>query len=270
MYLVFDIGGTNTRIATSSDRQALNPAEIFPTEQDFEQEIQLISEAVKKLANGEKIQLAAGGVAGTLDREKSLLLKSPHLDSWTHKPLKEELEQVFDTAVYLENDAHLGGLGEASFGAGKGHSIVAFITIGTGVGGARIVNQKIDANSKGFEPGHQIIVPGGNPCDCGGKGHLESYIAGSNLKDPINWEEVAKYLAIGLNNTIVHWSPDIVVLGGFVGQKIPLDRIEQDLKENLTIFDPLPIVYGSLTDNNGLYGGLVLLSSSENITNPLE
>jgi glucokinase len=56
-----------------------------------------------------------------------------------------------------------GGLGEAVFGAGKGREIVVYMTISTGVGGARIVGGKIDASAMGFEPGHQIIDA------CGGK-----------------------------------------------------------------------------------------------------
>lgn len=257
MYLVFDIGGTNTRIAVSEDGKNLGAIKTFPTQQDFESQIQQISQLTHELTNGQKIEAAAGGVAGVLDKEKNALLSSPHLESWSHKPLKEELETIFDAPVYLENDAHLGGLGEAVFGAGKGYSIVAFITIGTGVGGVRIVNGKIDAYSQGFEPGHQIIEANNT---------LEKYIAGSYLQEPVNWDEVARNLAIGLNNTIVHWSPDIVVLGGTVGLKIPLDQVKQNLAADLKIFTPPPVIYSSLSDNNGLYGSLALISSS--ITSP--
>lgn len=261
MYLLLDIGGTNTRIALSQDGQSLTRVETIPTDQNFEKALQSISQEALKLTKGEKIQAAAGGVAGSLDKEKNLLIKSPHLKGWVQRPFKSELEQIFDCPVYLENDAHLGGLGEAVFGAGKGYSIVAFVTIGTGVGGVRIVNQKIDANSLGFEPGHQIIEAGGNLCDCGGKGHLETYIAGSYLKNPINWDEVAKYLAIGLNNTIVHWSADIVVLGGAVAKSIPLDKVKSDLKQYLTIFPDHPeIVLATLGDEGGLYGGLQFIT----------
>ena len=242
MYLVLDIGGTNTRVAKSSDGQTLTDVKTIPTDQDFEQAIQSLSQIAQELSKGERIQAVACGVAGILDKEKKLLIKSPHIEEWVQKPLKEELEKAFDCPLYLENDAHLGGLGEAVFGTGKGFNIVAFITVGTGVGGVRIVNQKIDTNSLGFEVGHQIIVPDGNPCNCGGQGHLETYVSGAYLKEPItqsvtgseatiNWDEVAKYLAIGLNNIIVHWSPDIIVLGGSVMKSIPLDKVKSYLKE---------------------------------------
>ncbi len=252
MYLVFDIGGTKTRLALSEDGQTLTSTKIVPTEKDFESEIALISRITREVTSGEKLEAAAGGVAGVLSKEKDLLLTSPHLESWAHKPLRIELEEIFDAPVYLENDASLGGLGEAVYGAGKGHNIVAFVTVGTGVGGARIVQGKIDASSQGFEPGHQIINMGGNT--------LEKYIAGSYLKEPINWDEVARYLAIGLNNTIVHWSPDIVVLGGSVIEKIPFDKLSVYLNEFLKIFTPPKIIKGLLGNEAGLHGGLSLLN----------
>lgn len=272
MYLVFDIGGTNTRIASSSDGKTLKNSKSIPTEKDFEKQIQLIISIANELSNGSKIERAAGGVAGTLSKDKSVLINSPHLKEWIQKPLKEELETNLGTPVYLENDAHLGGLGEACFGAGKGFGIVTFITIGTGLGGARIVNQKIDRNSSGFEPGHQIIKIDGNTCNCGGVGHLETYVGGAYLgkangikaeeiKDQAVWDKVAEYLAIGLNNTIVHWSPEVVILSGSVAQKIPIEKVKSYLNNFLKVFPAPQIIKGSLGQEAGLYGGLKIIQS---------
>src|SRR6185436_9338463 len=57
---------------------------------------------------------------------------------------QSELNKLFNCPVYLENDAALCGLGEASVGAGQGSKIMVYLTISTGVGGARIVGGKID------------------------------------------------------------------------------------------------------------------------------
>lgn len=270
MYLVFDIGGTNTKIAASVDGKTLGSAKIIPTEKQFEHAIEEISKAVKELIGDEKLDGVAGGVAGTLNNEKSVLISSPNLPEWIQRPLKKELALNLDTPVFLENDAHLGGLGEACFGAGKGFGIVAFITIGTGLGGVRIVNQKIDKNSFGFEPGHQIIKMDGDSCNCGGAGHLEAYVGGAYLekangmkaeeiKDQAVWDKVAEYLAIGLNNTIVHWSPDVVVLSGAIAQRIPIEKVKLYLNSFLKIFPAPPILKGSLGQESGLYGGLFYL-----------
>lgn len=271
MYLVFDIGRTNIRIATSSDRKTISEPRVVPTPKEFEQGIQTLKQLAEELSQGEKIEILAGGVTGPLNKDRSMQLASPNVGGWNQKPLKTELEKIFGTPVYLENDAALATLGEASFGAGIGKDIVAFLTISTGVGGGRVVNGKIDENTLGFEPGHQIIVIDGNPCYCGGKGHLESYVSGSALeriygkkgeeiKDEQIWDSVTKYLSIGLNNTIVHWSPDIVILGGSVMKSIPLDKVKTYLEDILTIFPKGPeIALSKLGDSAGLYGALKLL-----------
>src|SRR3990167_8904985 len=113
MFLLFDIGATNTRLAVSKDRQTLQDTKIIPTEKVFDMQIQLMTEIAKELIGDESIEGCAGGVAGALNEDKSALIKSPHLPEWVLKPIKEELEANFDSPVILENDAMLGGLGEA-------------------------------------------------------------------------------------------------------------------------------------------------------------
>lgn len=246
------------RVAVS-DGATITQTKIFPTPADFGAGLDIF----KQFADQE-IEKVAGGIAGPLDKNKTMLIKSPHIGGWVQKPLKQKLTEVFDAKVYLENDTALVALGEANYGAGVGKNIVAYLGIGTGVGGARIVNGRIDENSLGFEPGHQIIVPDGNLCRCGGKGHLETYVAGAyHDRNQTNRDEVAKYLAIGLNNTIVHWSPDIVILGGGVMQSISIDKVRTYLKETLTIFPHAPAVVPSqLRDTAGLFGALTIIKQS--------
>lgn len=271
MYLVFDIGVTHMRLATSSDGQNINDPKIISTPQNFQEGIVQFKQLAQELAGSEKIEAAAGGVKGPLDKEKSILINPPNLPDWKGKSFKEEVKKNLNIPVYLENDAQLAGLGEALYGAGQGYKIVAYLIVSTGVGGVRVIDGKIDSNSFGFEPGHQIIVPDGVPCGCGGRGHLESYTSGAGLEkiyhkngeeitDPKAWDEVAKYLAIGLNNVTVHWSPDIIILGGSVMQSIPLENVNSYFKEYLTIFPTPPeLVSAKLGDSAGLYGALSLL-----------
>lgn len=271
MYLVFDIGGTNMRMGISSDGKTITQTKITPTTQNFEQGIQILKQTADELSKDQKIEAIGGGIAGVLDKDKTGLIRSPHVPGWAKKPLKETLEKIFGVKVKLENDTAIEGLGEANFGAGRNKEIIAYITIGTGIGGVRIINGQIDKNAWGFEPGHQIIVPGGNPCECGGKGHLETYVAGKyldrlyhqkgeDITDPNIWDQVAKHLAIGLTNVVVHWSPDIVILGGGVSQSIPMERVKAYLEQFLTIFPQQPpLVSGSLSKEAGLFGALHLM-----------
>lgn len=261
------------RIDVSVDGDTITRSKAIPTPQDFDQGILTFKQTADELSNGEKITGIAGGVAGPLDKDKASLAKSSHIPGWINKPLRPELERIFGCRVILENDTVMGGIGEAVKGAGEGKKVVAYLAIGTGVGGKRIVDGKISVDTSNFEPGHQIIVPDGNPCNCGGKGHLEAYVAGAyiekiyhqkgeEIKDPETWDEISKYLAIGLTNTVVHWTPDILVLGGGVSESIPLEKVQAYLAEFLTIYPQAPeIVKATLGQDGGLYGALELLKN---------
>ena len=265
------------RVARSEDGQTFGEPTIVSTPQSFDDGVEKLGEIFSDLAKGESIAAISGGVAGPLNRERDRLVRAPHLPDWAGKPLKVELESLFDAPVFLENDTALVGLGEAVAGAGVGRAIVAYITVSTGVGGVRIVNNAIDVHTSSFEPGHQCINfsdYGIGKCSCGGSGHLETYISGTDFfrrfgkrPDEIDsgseiWDIQARLLAFGLVNTIVHWTPDIVVLGGAMMKipGIPLDAVRRHVAELLTIYDTPPLIEKSLlADLGGLHGSLAYL-----------
>lgn len=265
MYLVFDIGATKIRLAVSADGQNLSEPEITPTPQDFNEGIKVFTETAQKLSGGENLEKVLGGTAGVLDSQKSVLLRSPNLSGWENQPLKKLLEQNLNTSVFLENDANLACLGEAKKGAGRGYKIVAYLTISTGVGGARVVDGKIDESSYGFEPGHQII-------DLSSLASLEEIVSGTaiakkygkraeEISDPKVFDEVAQNLAVGIYNTILYWSPNVIILGGAVMQSLDLEKIKSYVKEINKILPDLPeIKQAELGDLSVLYGTLCLLS----------
>ncbi len=282
MYLLFDIGGSNIKIAFAGDAQTFEEPLITATPQDFNAGMQAILKAARELTRGRRVVTACGGVAGVMNQGKNELVRSPHLPLWIGKPLAEELKKILAAPVMLQNDTALVGLGEAHRGAGRGKDIVVYITVSTGVGGVRIVDGRIDRNQYGFEPGHQIIDVSGGACescntdehDFCGRGHLENYISGSALKkrfgkepneilNPVVWDELAKFLAYGLNNTILHWSPNVVVLGGSMMVRevgIKISAVEKHLKKILTIFPELPeIRKAELGEIGGLHGALAFI-----------
>ena len=265
MHLLFDIGGTKTRIAFSEDGTSINEPIIFDTPQDFSEGLKVFRTHTEQLIGNKKITSVVGGFPGVFNKSKNTVLRAPNLPGWEGKPLQAELEKICGTPVVLENDAALAGLGEATCGAGKGHSIVAYLTISTGVGGARIVDGKIDRNVYGFEPGHQIInLENGKT--------LEQYVSGKSIEniyhqkpheitDKAIWNECAKHLAVGVHNAIVFWSPDIIVLGGSMMHEpgISIEIVRDEVKKLLTIFSEIPTIEkSSLGDAAGLYGALAL------------
>lgn len=269
MYILFDIGGTKMRVVSADRKQFLAEPVVVNTPKDFNEGLETLKRIIGNLTNGAQIVAIVGGIAGPLDSDKKMLAKSPNLGGWVGYDLKNALASAYGVPVSIENDSALVGLGEAVYGAGRDHDIVAYLTISTGVGGARIVSGNIDETAQGFEPGHQIIDPDNSLCPTCEGNDLEAYVSGTaiekrygkkpyDIHDDAVWDELAKFLAYGLNNTIVHWSPDVVVLGGSMMKEvgIPVPAVEKHLRETLRILNMPLIKKAELADFGGLYGAL--------------
>jgi len=83
------------------------------------------------------------------------------------------------TDVTIDNDGNMAALGESRYGAAKGARDFLMITVGTGIGGGIFLNGELYRGSRGLggEVGHVVVQMDGDPCPCGGKGHLESYVS---------------------------------------------------------------------------------------------
>lgn len=267
MYILFDIGATRMRVASSRDGKKIADIKIVSTPDNFMEGMAIFQKLASELARHEHIRAAAGGVAGSLDRNKGTIYNAPNLPDWNNKPLRKSLEQILGTKkVYLENDTALVGLGEAIEGAGKKNNIVAYITLSTGVNGIRIVDGAIDRSAMGFEIGHQII--GGYPDKT-----LENAIGAASLakrhnmpasqiSDPMIWEIAHMNLAYGMYNTILYWSPDIIVLGG--GQvragRIKIEKTALFVSKLRHMFSTMPLIKkAALGDLGGIHGALIYL-----------
>ncbi len=270
MFLLFDIGGTHIRLSKASDINSITDPLIIDTPKKFEEFEPRLKYFIEKNFSEQPIQKVVGGIAGVLNEDSSKLENSPNLEDWVGKPLKELFQRVANCDdVTIENDANLCALGEAADGAGKDFDIVAYITIGTGIGGSRVVNKKIDKNSLGFEPGHQILrisdarkietfeqLAGGNEIFKKYGQHIHE------IEDLEVLDQIYFYTACGIHNTILHWSPDVVVLGGSIGEKLDLTKIKSYLGEVMFIFKKLPqIKSAKLGKSNGVIGAFNLLKN---------
>jgi predicted NBD/HSP70 family sugar kinase len=254
--ILFDIGATKIRMAYSVDGEIFEKPTVIETPKGYDACRDAFYKLIDGCANGREIKTIAGGM-------------SRSIPDWTPEKLKEDLCREYGAIVLVDNDAAIVGLGEAAWGAGRGFGIVAYITVSTGVGGARIVNGKIDERSVGFEPGKQIM-----DVDTGKT--LEEMISGKALEaktgkspkevtDQGVWDTHAWLLAAGLNNVIVEWSPDCVVLGGSMitgNPAISIEKTEENLKNILKIFPKLPVIKkAELGDFGGLYGALAFIKN---------
>jgi len=275
MYILFDIGGTKTRVAVTSDLETITAVEKFDTPLLYREGLMAVVEAVHRLSAGAPIAGMAGGIRGPLNHEKTGIVSEKVLTDWVGRALTKDLSKELGTPVYLENDTAIVGLGEVHYGAGKGYDIVAYHTVSTGVGGARYVHGKLDVVSVGFEPGHQILDIDRTILGSHIPPTLENMVSGTALQkrrgvkpyeiaqDDAVWDELAKYLANGLKNTIVYWSPEVIVLGGsmIIGDpRIFLEPIQKYTVEVLDGLLPCPVIVDAvLKDEGGLYGAMALI-----------
>lgn len=202
--------------------------------------------------------LAVGlGVAGLVDYETGDLAWGPHVDG-IEADFGSILRGAFGLPVAVDNDANVAGFAEARLGAGRGHSHVLMVTLGTGIGGGLIVDGAIQ-RGRGYagEIGHFPIVADGEPCDCGQFGCWETLASGQRLDalassaalaDPDGiiakaaggdvpsgghlflaassgdqdaqamLEDVGRWLGVGLAGLVCVLDPDIIVVGGGVIQ----------------------------------------------------
>ncbi len=265
MKVLFDIGGTYTRIGISDDGIKIIDVKKLDTKPNFEEMLHDISNELQDIIFGNEISAGGIGVTGVLDKKQGFLIKSPHLPEWNGINIRKKMTERLGCEFVLENDAASEALGEACFGAGRENKIVAYMCVGTGIGGARIVEQKMDESRMGFEPGHMILDYDGqmSRLEEFGSGTAMEKIYGvcpENLEDPKAWESETRILAIGVHNMITMWSPDVVVLGGSVAKKIDFELLNTMVSEMVEIFPEAPrVVPAELGDQAGLLGLLMLV-----------
>jgi predicted NBD/HSP70 family sugar kinase len=250
--LVFDIGGTHLRMAIGNDG-VLGVVRKIPTPGSPEGAVEELRSFLE--GEGARLEDVVGGVAGIV--REGVIIDSPNLSSWNGFAFQDALMEALSLPVQIENDAALAGLGEARVGAGKGHRAVAYLTIGTGVGGTLIAHGKIPHQS--HEPGRMTVD---------GK-TLESLVGGHALEAEFNlrpselprevYQERAGVLAKGIYACIEEWSPDIFILNGPLMNEengFRLSEVEAELKRIANEEPMPPLVLAVLRDKSGLQGAL--------------
>lgn len=195
-----------------------------------------IADLVNEL-NAEKNCKAVGiGIPGPVDGSARIARVAINLSDWHDVPLAEMVEAKTGLTVTLNNDANCAGLGEAWLGAGRNYQNVILITLGTGVGGAIILNGQLFTGHYGAagELGLITLNPDGPPCNSGNNGSFEQYCSINGVKrlsgydpgdlaklahkeDPeaiAHWEAYGKLLGAGLTSLIYIFTPEMIILGG--------------------------------------------------------
>ena len=183
------------------------------------------------------------------------------------------LEGVVGVRPILDNDANVGGLGEALYGAGRGFRPLFYMTLSTGIGGGIILGDREvmrGADSYAGELGHMTIQPDGPDCLCGSKGCFERMCCGlwlerdygkpaeELMKDAAFVERYVVDLARGLKAVIMLLNPARIVIGGGIskaGERL-FAPLRADLRRQITAWSGagIDVVPAALGDDSVLYG----------------
>ncbi|GAA3529680.1 glucokinase [Aeromicrobium flavum] len=179
-----DIGGTKIAggVVDEDGRVLARTQRATPTT-DPAAVLDAISAIVDEFRGDFAVRAVGVGAAGYVDVTGSTVVFSPHL-AWRNEPLRDAVVRRTRLPVLVDNDANAAGWAEWRFGAAQNHPDVVLVNLGTGIGGAMVLDGRLYRGHSGMagEFGHQRVVADGRPCECGNHGCWEQYASGRVLE----------------------------------------------------------------------------------------
>ena len=236
-YIGVDLGGTNIAAGIVDEKGNLLRKASIPTgaEREADEVIKDMAGLCRKLIDEQGItvdDVEYAGVAtpGTADHDNGIVVYANNL-RFLNYPLADKLKEFLGVKkVLIENDANAAAKGEAACGAAKGYANSVMITLGTGLGGGIIIDNKIYSgfNYAGAELGHMVIEVDGLPCSCGRKGCWEAYSSATGL---IN---MTKVKLAETKDTVMH---EMVAHDGKVSGRTAFDAMRKGDKAAKEVVD---------------------------------
>jgi glucokinase len=291
-----DVGGTKINTGVINREGEVKFFYSLPTLAQ-ESVVERITQGIERLFalirdKNEKIILKGIGVgtAGQVDWGMgSIRFASDLLPGYTGTPLKQYLEDKFGLTTYIDNDVNVLAMLEKHLGAGQGVKHMICLALGTGVGGAIMINGKIVHGAWGGagEIGHMSVQFKGLPCICGNVGCLEQYASGTGIAKlmnvrlathksgiatkPLNakevmalWlegdnvatevmEEVISALGSAITSLIHIFNPELIVIGGGVAEAgdFFFSRLKQAVRQRV-----MPSMYSKVRIEPAYQGNL--------------
>jgi glucokinase len=254
-----DLGGTAMKLGRFDWKGNCLQSLTVPTPQPATPEAVLLAmvEALDTV-DPEREAVAIGlGTPGPADAAGRIARVAINLDGWHDIPLADWLEAKTDRPTILANDANCAGLGEFWLGAGKLFRNVIVLTLGTGVGGAIILDGKLFVGHDGAagELGLITLNPNGPECNSGNRGSLEAHTSVRAIRrraglepDELGakaaagdraaiefWQEYGRDLGAGIASLVYVLTPQAVIIGGGVSASAPFffPAIEAELERRV-------------------------------------
>lgn len=293
MKIGIDLGGSHIAIGVINNEgfivEKVEKRLLTKEKKDIKAAIEsYIVKNVKELTEKYKVTEIGIAVPGTVCGTE--IIKSVNLGVKNYN-LVENLKKEIDLPIKIRNDAKCAAIAESKIGALKDYKRAIFLTLGTGIGGAVIINGKLLDTGKlpGCEFGHMIVQKDGIKCNCGKNGCFEKYASmkalKNNLRSSLGLDETTKgqelldmirkngedkrikkivdeyieYLSIGLSNLINIFEPEAVGIGGsFVYfSDVLLEKLKDNIQNKKYLFNDrkeLIIVPAALGNDAGIIG----------------
>ncbi len=249
-----DLGGTAIKYAVVSSRGAIpfGGSMATPSVEGADAVISALGEAInncKTWADDNAVQLSGVGIGtpGIVSADgRRVIGGAENIAGWENVDLADRLEKLCGLRVAASNDANAMAVGEWKFGAARGVRDAIFITVGTGIGSAALIDGRMwrGHDGRGMEVGHITVKCDGEDCACGGRGCLEHYASTSALvrrfsaltgeeadgreivrryhaDDPVATRVMSEhwmYLGHGIASVINIFAPELVVVGGGISE----------------------------------------------------
>ena len=293
MKIGIDLGGSHIAIGVIDDKGYIvekTEKRLLPKDKkDIKTSIEsYIIKNVKEIIQKYKIKEIGIAVPGTI--KGTAIIKSVNLGVKNYN-LVENLQKEINLPIKIRNDAKCAAIAENRIGTLKDYDRSIFLTLGTGIGGAVIINNKLldTGDLSGCEFGHMIIQKDGIKCNCGKNGCFEKYASmkalKTNLREALGLDETTRgqelldiirknpnneiinkvideyieYLSIGISNLINIFEPEAVCIGGsFVYfADVLLEKLKNNIQKKKYLFnnrDELIIMPAALGNDAGIIG----------------
>ena len=281
--LAFDIGGTKI-YSTVVDETGKVVSEIdkFSTPKNLDDIKSLLRTQIAKYEN--EVDVVAIATAGAVNNENTRVLGST--GNLVEGYYTIDFQALSNKKVFVENDANAAAWAEYKIGASKGSNVSVMLTLGTGVGGGIIINDKLLKGKSGAagEMHFKMYPDKRRKCTCGSWDCFEAYASGTALKwdaeEMLNNPEVTTYDVIDgvkngdkkmiavfdrwqndLTNGIIGlaniFDPDCVVLSGSMAQFVDAKKIEEEVNKEI-VTTPTSIRIGNAGNYSGMIGVALL------------
>ncbi len=293
MKIGIDIGGSHIGIGLLNDEnQIIKKIEkdITYDEQTKKNLINYIERTIDELIQENDVNFIGIVTPGILKNGIALNLVNLGIDKLDFNNLISKYSNI---VVKLKNDSKSAGLAEKQYGALKEYNDAVFLCLGTGIGSAVFLNNKLLINNRntGFELGHMIINKDGIKCNCGKRGCFETYCSIKRFKERIRdvldmencspqelleiiqkeknnekvkqiIDEYIENMIVGLSNIIDIFNPEAICLGGsFVFfRDIFYEKLVVEMNNRKYVFDKnnIPkILLAELKNDAGIIGAVL-------------